>query len=452
MRFPPNARVIASTIVALVSVATLGAPAAAVSQDPDASTWMANDAIHASARYGDVMFIGGTFRKLREVLSPGVASGPQVTGLTGLAAIDMRTGEGIASFKPQLQAASTQTLDVQALAVVGDTLYVGGQFNGVDGVPRLNLAAIDIDPVTLTGSVDPGFAVSVGDPSGNLAAVEVLKILPASDGLYISGAFGTLGGMRRSKVAKLSHAGVVDRTFKPGTTSGAIRDIEWSADGQSIFAGGNFTTLSGAPRLAVGRLDAATGAPTNWAVPGGQIPSSGGKQICWDIVATVTRLFAGCGKGPNFVGAFRVDTGDVGSRTWLYGTGGNVQAIALLGDGDSLAIGGHLGINSHSTYNGLMRVCGNSRYLRALGILRNVNQTSTSSVVTSGATSTTTAYLDCGFTPNFEGQDPDGPNFPGTNPFGGVWEIQVTDDHLWALGEFKYVNAAVRRAIARFPL
>ncbi|HVF08066.1 MAG TPA: hypothetical protein VNC60_05770, partial [Actinomycetota bacterium] len=146
---------------------------------------MANGAIHATARYGDVMFIGGTFRKLREVLSPGISSGPQVTGLTGLAAIDMRTGEGIASFKPQLQAAATQTLDVQALAVVGDTLYVGGQFNAIDGVPRLNLAAIDIDPVTLIGSVDPGFAASVGDPSGNLATTEVLKILPGSDGLFL---------------------------------------------------------------------------------------------------------------------------------------------------------------------------------------------------------------------------------------------------------------------------
>ncbi|HEX7247921.1 MAG TPA: hypothetical protein VF351_07460 [Actinomycetota bacterium] len=451
MRVPSSARVIASAFVAIVGVMTLCPPAAALSQDPDPSTWMANGAIHATARYGNVMFVGGTFRKLREVLAPGTASGSQVTGLTGLAAIDITTGAGIASFKPQLTAAGTQSLDVQALAVVGDTLYVGGQFSAIDGVPRLNLAAIEIDPATLTGSVDPGFAPTVGDPAGNLAAVEVLKILPGADAMYISGAFGTVDGMRRSKIAKLSYAGAVDRTFKPGTTSGAIRDLEWAADGQTIFAGGNFTTLSGASRLAVGRLDAATGAPAAWAVPGGQIPSSNGKQICWDIVATATRLFAGCGKGPNFVGAFRVDTGDVGSRTWQYGTGGNVQAIALLADGDSLATGGHFGINSHSTYNGLMRVCF-SRYLRALGVLRNINQTSTSSVVTSGAPSATTAYLDCGFTPNFEGQDPDGPNFPDTNPFGGVWEIQVTGEHLWALGEFKYVNAAVRRAIARFPL
>jgi hypothetical protein len=446
------ARLTTAAAVAFALIAGVPSPASALTQDPDTSTWMANGKIHASVRYGDVMFIGGTFQKLREVLAPGAASGPQVVGLTGLAAIDMTTGAGIASFKPQLAASGAQTLDVQALAIAGDTLYVGGQFSGVDGQPRLNLAAIDLDPSTLAGTVDPDFDPVVGDPAGNLSAFEVLKILPGPDALYISGAFGAVDGKGRSKVAKLSYAGVVDATFKPGTTSGAMRDLEWSADGQTIFASGNFWTLSGAPRLAVGRLDATTGAATGWAVPGGQIPSSGGKQICWDIVATATRLFAGCGKGPNFVGAFRTDTGDVGSRTWQYGTGGNVQAIALLGDGESLVIGGHLGINSHSTYNGLMRVCNNSRYLRALGVLRNINQPSTSSVVTSGATSSTTAFLDCGFTPNFEGQDPDGPNFSGTNPFGGVWEIQVTGQHIWALGEFKYVNAAVRRGLARFAL
>ena len=448
----PVARLMTAATVALASVVIASPLASALTHDPDTATWMANGKIHASVQYGDVMFIGGTFQKLREVMPPGAASGPQVSGLTGLGAIDMTTGAGIASFAPQLAASGSQTLDVQSLAIVGDTLFVGGQFSSVDGQLRLNLAAIDIDPVALTGTVDAGFDPVVGDPGGNLASFEVLKILPGTDALYISGAFGTVDGKGRSKVAKLSYSGEVDSTFKPGTTSAAVRDIEWSADAVTLFASGNFSTLSGAPRLAVGRLDPTTGSVTGWAVPGGQIPSSGGKQICWDIVVTATRLFAGCGKGPNFIGAFRVDAGDIGSRTWQYGTGGNVQSIALVADGNSIAFGGHFGINSHSTYNGLMRVCSNSRYLRALGILRNINQTSTSSVVTSGATSSTTAYLDCSFTPNFEGQDPDGPNFPGTNPFGGVWEIQVTGQHIWALGEFKYVNTAVRRDISRFAL
>lgn len=451
------ARLLTVLCLALGGLAVMPSPATALSQNPDPSTWMANGKIFASVRYGDVMFIGGTFKKLRESLSPGPASGPQVTGLTGLAAIDLTTGEGIPGFKPQITVSGNQTLEVQSLAIVGDTLYVGGQFSAVDGQPRLNLAAIDIDPNTLTGTVDPTFDPVVGAPDGNLANFEVLKILPGSNALYIGGAFSKVDGKGRNKMAKLSYAGVVDNTFKPGFTNGAVRDLEWAADGQTLFASGNFYTLSGAARLAVGRIDPTTGAATNWAVPSGQIPASGSpaKQICWDIIATSTRLFAGCGKGPNFIAAFRVDTGDTGSRTWILSTGGNVVSLHLLAGGDAIAFGGHFGINSTGSYNGLMPVCGNvgpTRYLRALGILRNINQTTASSAIRNGDTSTATAYLDCSFTPNFEGQDPDGPNFTGTNPFGGVWEIQVTGQHIWALGEFKYVNANVRRAIARFPL
>jgi hypothetical protein len=452
------ARLVTVLCLALGGLAVMPSPATALSQDPDPSTWMANGKIFASVRYGDVMFIGGTFKKLRESIAPGPNTGPQVTGLTGLAAIDLTTGEGIPSFKPQITVSGNQTLEVQSLAIVDDTLYVGGQFSAVDGQTRWNIAAIDINPNTMTGTVDPGFDPVVGVPTGNLANFEVLKILPGPDALYIGGAFSKVDGKGRIKMAKLSYNGVLDNTFKPGSTNGAVRDLEWAADGQTIFASGNFYTLSGAARLAVGRINPTTGAATNWAVPPGQIPASGSpaRQICWDIIATSTRLFAGCGKGPNFIGAFRVDTGDTGSRTWQFGTGGNVVSLRLLAGGDAIAFGGHFGINTiPGRYNGLMPVCGSigsTRYLRAFGILRNINQTSTSSVVRDGNTSATTAYLDCSFTPNFEGEDPDGPNFVGTNKFGGVWEIQVTGQHLWALGEFKYVNANVRRAIARFPL
>lgn len=151
----PLARLAAAAALALASVGLHPWPASALTSDPDMSTWMANGKIHASVQYGDVMFIGGTFQKLREVMPPGVASGPQITGLTGLAALDMSTGAGIASFKPQLAASGAQLRDVQSLAIVGNTLYVGGQFSSVDGQPRLNLAAIDIDPATLVGRSIP---------------------------------------------------------------------------------------------------------------------------------------------------------------------------------------------------------------------------------------------------------------------------------------------------------
>ena len=129
-------------------------------------------------------------------------------------------------------------------------------------------------------------------------------------------------------------------------------------------------------------------------------------MICWSLVVTPTRLFAGCGETPNYDAAFRLDNGDSGDRTWIFGTSGNDQAIALTSDGQSLIFGGHFG-----TY-GTMSVC-SGHYLKNLGILHNIYGFSTPS-------------LDCGFLPQFWGPD----------PFGGVWSIVATPTQIWAAGMF----------------
>jgi hypothetical protein len=440
------------TAVALV-VGTL--PASALTITPDATPWMANGYIKASAQYGNVLFVGGSFQRLGESVSPGPNTGMFVSGYTGLAAIDMATGQAISNFKPQLTANASQTLNVLALAVAGNRLYVGGQFSTLDGQPHYNLAAIDINPTTISGTVASDFNPTVGVPGAtNEHSFDVKTILPGSDGLYIGGGFGKVNGKGRPKTAKLNWDGTLATGYKTAGVNGSVNDMVWSVDQQTIFLAGHFTQLgAGNARVAIGRVDAATGATSPWAVPLSQIPgatSSG--QICYELAVTATRVFAGCGKTPNFVGAFRVDNGNEGTRTWQYSTGGNVQTISLLPNGSDLVIGGHLGINSSSTYDGRMRVCNNTKYLRAIAIIHNVATPSAmTGITTTGSTSTTQPYLDCDFLPNIDGQTASGPNFPGVNRYGGMWEIQVTNDHLWALGEFRYVNTLVRRAIARFP-
>jgi hypothetical protein len=429
--------------------------AMALSEDPDTTPWMANGKIHASAQYGNVLFIGGSFTKLRQSLPPGPASGPQVSGLTGLAAIDMTTGAGIASFTPDLGTTGKQVLDVRALAVVGNDLYAGGQFSSVDGTSHYNLARIHIDPATVVGTVDNTFDPTVGIPGASAeASFAVNTILPGPDAIYIGGAFSQVNGRSRVKTAKLGFDGTLDSRFKTPGTNAAVMDMAWSADRQTIFVSGAFSMFGNAARQSIARIDPATGAVSAWTIPVGQIPVGGSSdpgQTCWELEVIASRLFAGCGRGPNFVGAFRLDTGDTGGRTWQYGTTGNVQAIRLLPNGQDLVIGGHLGINSTSTFNGLMHVCSNTKYLRTIAILRNVAAPSgTGSVVTSGATSSTTPWLDCSFLPNVDGTTPAGPNFSGTNRYGGIWEIQVTGQYLWGLGEFKHINTAPRRAIARW--
>jgi hypothetical protein len=448
-------RFMSVTLLTVVAVIVGMLPASALTSTPDATPWMANRYIYASAQYGNVMFVGGSFQKIGESVSPGPNTGAFVDGYTGLAAIDMATGQAIGNFKPQLTANANQTLNVLALAVVGNRLYVGGQFTTVGGQPHYNLAAIDINPTTITGTVASDFNPTVGIPGAtNEHSFDVKTILPGSDGLYIGGGFSKVNGKGRPKTAKLNWDGTLATGYKTAGVNGSVNDMVWSADQQTIFLAGHFTQLgAGNARVAIGRVDAATGATSPWAIPLSQIPgatSSG--QICYELAVTATRVFAGCGKTPNFVGAFRVDNGNEGTRTWQYSTGGNVQTISLLPNGSDLVIGGHLGINSSSTYDGRMRVCNNTKYLRAIAIIHNVATPSgMTGITTTGSTSTTQPYLDCDFLPNIDGQTPSGPNFPGVNRYGGMWELQVTSDHLWALGEFRYVNTLVRRAIARLP-
>ena len=127
----------------------VGRPAVAcdgAQSEPDPRQWMANGKIfrERAVRRRDV-HRGNVQEAPRIALARAGPRVPQVTGLTGLAAIDLSTGKGIPS-QPQITVSGNQTLEVQSLAIVGDTLYVGGQFSAVDGQPRLNIAAIDIDP------------------------------------------------------------------------------------------------------------------------------------------------------------------------------------------------------------------------------------------------------------------------------------------------------------------
>jgi len=305
------------------------------------------------------------------------------------------------------------------------------------------------------------FDATVGIPgNANEHKFSVRTIVAADDGLYVGGSFSKVNGKGRPKTAKVDLAdGSLITGYKTAGVNGIVHDMAFSADEQSIFLAGGFKQLGvDNPRFALGRVDAATGATHPWAVPPSQIPgATTSGQICYEVAVTATRIYAGCGKTPNFVGAFRLDTGDVGSRTWQYGTGGNVQSVNLLPGGQDLVIGGHFGINSSSRYNGRMR-CGTSlqgTWIRGLAIVRNVaSTTSMVSPITDGTSSATQPWVDCSWLPNLDGQNQPYPeqtqNISGTNRYGGIWEIQVTGEHLWGLGEFRYVNAQVRRAIARF--
>jgi len=123
-----------------------------------------------------------------------------------------------------------------------------------------------------------------------------------------------------------------------------------SADGQSVFIGGEYYYLNGTPRNCIGRVDATTGALHSWAVPFTQIIDDAqthkpGPNMLWAILVTPTRVYGGFGRVPNFLQAFRLDNGNSGDTVpgSKINTPGNVESLALSPDGTRLLAGGHFG-------------------------------------------------------------------------------------------------------------
>ena len=395
----------------LVLLPSTGALALTNAADDTAQT---NGTVFASVQYGGVLFIGGEFTRV----NPPASGGSAIT-VQNLAAVDMSTGKGIAAFHPAVTGNAHQEAQIQSLAVVGNTLYVGGQFDAVDGHAHYNMAAIDIDPGTIAGTVDGTFNATVGLPgAAGEAGYYAYSLLVGSDGVYVGGAFNKVDGASRGNVAKLNWDGTLVNAWNVAGLNSNVRDLQPAPSGNTIFVAGAFS----APRQSILRVSTSTGALDSWAIPAGGVivgDSTDPGMTCWSLAVAPSRLFAACGRQPNYVAAFRLDNGNAGDRAWSYKLVGNPQAISLTANGKSLLFGGHFGTFLKQ------KVCG-GKLLKNLGIFNSIF--------------TAKPKINCNFRPNFEGQ----------NPFGGVWDIQVRPTYFWVSGGFDTIGTVAHRGIARF--
>ncbi|MGH8172757.1 MAG: hypothetical protein ACREPX_06395, partial [Rhodanobacteraceae bacterium] len=118
----------------------------------------------------------------------------------GLAKLDATTGDADPDWNP-----STSPIGafITAMALQGDSIYVGGSFYEVDRVPRASIAKLS---TTGAGTADPAFDPGVGDgPNGSEG---LLGLTVANSVLYANGGFTTIGGAARLGIAALPIAQV----------------------------------------------------------------------------------------------------------------------------------------------------------------------------------------------------------------------------------------------------
>lgn len=142
---------------------------------------------------------------------------------------------------------------VDAIALVGGTVVVGGSFGrvrearGTQVLERDNLFAYDL----ATGRILPGFAPFLDRP--------VRALAPGSgDTVYVGGEFfDPRSGARGLARLRLSD-GAPAAGFSAPVRGGAVTSL--ARHGSLLYVGGDFTRVGDVPRTALARLDAGTGA------------------------------------------------------------------------------------------------------------------------------------------------------------------------------------------------
>ncbi|WP_256840638.1 YncE family protein [Ornithinimicrobium faecis] len=225
----------------------------------------------------------------------------EVVTRANLAAFDVGTGELRRDFRADAGSS------VRALETDGEDLYVGGWFGRIQGVTRSRLAKIDL----ATGLVDGTFRPA--------ASGAVLALDYKADALYVGGDFQTIAGASRNRLAKVDAvSGVLDATFR-ASAGGQVRALVTSPVSNTLYVAGRFGTLSSVSRTGLGAVSTTTGS-----VVGPVFASSVNPTLDLSINSQGTALYGAIDAGNNNVSAWNVGSG---ARLWRQTAMGDVQAV-----------------------------------------------------------------------------------------------------------------------------
>jgi uncharacterized delta-60 repeat protein len=131
-----------------------------------------------------------------------------------------------------------------ALTLPDDRILVAGSFY-LDGMNRC------VVRLNANGTLDNTFTRASVSPNEGISSLAL-----QSDGkILIGGGFTTINGASRRNIARLNANGTVDNTFNPGTgPDRAVDAVALQPDGK-VLIGGSFTNVSGTPRPRIARLN-----------------------------------------------------------------------------------------------------------------------------------------------------------------------------------------------------
>lgn len=299
--------------VAVAAVVALGfaAPVAAAAEPVGATpwfsrTWGVNNRVTALLPVGSDVIVGGSFSSL---VGPSGATLPT---------------SSLARWQPDLGQFAAWPVSVRgavnAVVASGDVLYVGGDFNQVNGSARRNLAAVSLS----TGALLPW------SPD---AYSMVESIALANGQIYVGGAFTDVGDSSgrttANRLARFDAAGKLDRTWTGSLQANdRVRVILPTSDGGHVYVGGDFTSLNGSgstSRLA--KISTGNTAVVDSRFRAGST-NEGNRAPVYGLALSGNALLIGAGGRGG--GCTRQDA-DSGRTIWSRHSNGNLQGVVTLG-------------------------------------------------------------------------------------------------------------------------
>lgn len=185
-----------------------------------------------------------------------LALGALLTGPVGAVQPGSHNGELVSATNPANWTPHVLDGYVDAIAEVGNTMVIGGNFSQIATAADRNTAIARPYLFSFqkgSGQINSNFSPNVNG--------EVAALLPTGDGqtVWIAGSFSTLNGETVRNLAKVDLAtGQRVTQFAPPALNGRVHDLQLRNG--KLYVTGRFTTAGGEPRTLLAAVDPTTGA------------------------------------------------------------------------------------------------------------------------------------------------------------------------------------------------
>ncbi|WP_419818320.1 PKD domain-containing protein [Glaciibacter flavus] len=361
----------------------------------------------------------------------GAAAGTSQTSRSNLLAYTLSTGNLIGSWNPGANA------EIRSVAKSpdGSRVYIGGSFTAAGGQTRYRIAAFN----TATGALISNWAPVVNGTVHTIAATNTA--------VYFAGAFTQVGSSARANAAAVDATTGAVLPFAPVLAGGyGAKGIVVSPDGSKIVIDGSFESANGStnPGRGIAAFDT-TGALLPWAM-NNVLRNAGTKAGFISLTADNDSVYGsgwdyGGTSQDGFEGAFRANWSD-GSLAWMEDCHGDTYSVFPM--------------------NGAVYQAGHSHYCGNIGAFPQTEPTWTLhhslsfSKAPTGQLITSDPYGYRSFTgqqaPTLLHWFPDWANGSYTSSGQAGWTITGNGNYLLYGGEFRGVAGKQQQGLVRFAV